>query len=103
MVVQPSSACNRHTNVVQDLCLSCMAIDIEFWECDFIRPENRIRTESSCVMATKSNDVSKRFLLLYGSQTGQAQVIAELIRDRAVERGFVPNLSCLSQTEKKVC
>lgn len=80
-----------------------MAIDIEFWECDFIRPENRIRTESSCVMATKSNDVSKRFLLLYGSQTGQAQVIAELIRDRAVERGFVPNLSCLSQTEKKVC
>lgn len=54
-------------------------------------------------MATKSDDVSKRFLLLYGSQTGQAQVIAELIRDKAVERGFVPNLSCLSQTEKKVC
>lgn len=45
----------------------------------------------------------KRFLLVYGSQTGQAQAICEEIRDRAVERGFQPDIHCLSQTEKKVC
>ena len=50
-------------------------------------------------MATNTR---KQFLLLYGSQTGQAQAIAEEIRDRAVERDLVPNLYCLSQTEKKV-
>lgn len=44
----------------------------------------------------------KRFLLLYGSQTGQAQAIAEEIRDRAVQKGLRPDLCCLSQSEKKV-
>lgn len=44
----------------------------------------------------------RRFLLVYGSQTGQAKAIAEEIEERARERGFHPDLHCLSQTEKKV-
>ena len=45
----------------------------------------------------------KRFLLLYGSQTGQAEAIAEEVRARATEKGYRPVVSCLSQSEKKVC
>ena len=44
----------------------------------------------------------KRFLLLYGSQTGQAKAIAERILDFAVERGLEPDIHCISQSEKEV-
>ena len=44
----------------------------------------------------------KRFLLLYGSQTGQAEAIAERVRDFALERGLSPDMYCISQSEKKV-
>lgn len=43
----------------------------------------------------------KRFLLLYGSQTGQSQAIAEQLRDLACERGLEPDIHCISQSEKK--
>ncbi|XP_077996857.1 methionine synthase reductase-like [Glandiceps talaboti] len=42
-----------------------------------------------------------RFLLLYGSQTGQAQAIAEEIHQYAGDHGLEPDLHCLSKTEKK--
>ena len=48
-----------------------------------------------------SSDKS-RFLLLYGSQTGQAQGIAEEIADRATEQGLTAELRCLGLTEKRV-
>ncbi|KAL5010026.1 hypothetical protein ScPMuIL_012331 [Solemya velum] len=41
------------------------------------------------------------FLLVYGSQTGQAQAIAEEIAERSPEFGLEPVLVCLSQTDKK--
>ena len=44
----------------------------------------------------------RSFLLLYGSQTGQAEAIAGLIQERAIELGYFPRLCCLSQTEKEV-
>ena len=44
-----------------------------------------------------------RFLLLYGSQTGQAKAIAEELSETAFSRGLIPNLFCFSQYEKKVC
>ncbi len=44
----------------------------------------------------------RRFLLVYASQTGQAQAISEVIRDRAVERGLEADMHCLSESEKKV-
>lgn len=44
----------------------------------------------------------KRFLLLYGSETGQAQAIAEEINEAASNHDLVPELHCLSQTDKKV-
>ena len=47
-------------------------------------------------------DSSKRFLILYGSQTGQAQAIAEQILERAISKGITSELHCLDQTEKKV-
>ncbi|KAI0214798.1 hypothetical protein LSAT2_000049 [Lamellibrachia satsuma] len=47
-----------------------------------------------------SSDKS-RFLLLYGSQTGQAQGIAEEITDRAPGQGLNAELHCLSLTEKR--
>ena len=43
-----------------------------------------------------------RFLLLFGSQLGQAQAIAEMIRDVSITKGLRPVLHCLDQTEKEV-
>ncbi|KAM4606184.1 methionine synthase reductase isoform 2-T3 [Polymixia lowei] len=45
-------------------------------------------------------EVKPRFLVLYGSQKGQAQSIAEGIVDEAGEHGLVAELSCLSQNDK---
>ncbi|XP_046573370.1 methionine synthase reductase-like [Haliotis rubra] len=42
-----------------------------------------------------------RFLLLYGSQTGQAKAISEEICERAEKEGLHAEMHCLSQTEKK--
>ena len=38
-----------------------------------------------------------RFLLLFGSVTGKAESIAELIAEEAAKRGFHPDLKCLDQ------
>ncbi|CAG0884753.1 unnamed protein product [Darwinula stevensoni] len=43
----------------------------------------------------------KRFLLIYASQTGQAKAIAEEIASLAPEHGLLPDLHCISLTEKK--
>lgn len=45
-------------------------------------------------------EAKPRFLVLYGSQKGQAQSIAEGIADEAGEHGLVAEISCLSQKEK---
>ena len=44
----------------------------------------------------------KRFLLLYGSVTGKAQSIAELIADLAAKKGFDADLQCLDGFGKTV-
>ena len=54
------------------------------------------------VAAMGEGGLRRRFLLLYGSQTGQAEVIAERVRDLALERGLAPDMHCISQSEKKV-
>ncbi|KAF5899695.1 methionine synthase reductase, partial [Clarias magur] len=41
-----------------------------------------------------------RFLILYGSQKGQAQSIAEQLADQAAEHGFEAEISCLSDGDK---
>uniref|UniRef100_A0A8C2IKM0 Methionine synthase reductase n=1 Tax=Cyprinus carpio TaxID=7962 RepID=A0A8C2IKM0_CYPCA len=41
-----------------------------------------------------------RFLILYGSQRGQAQSIAEEICQQAAEHGFTADISCLSNQHK---
>lgn len=50
----------------------------------------------------EEEEVERRFLLLYGSQTGQAKAIAERIEEIALELGFKPDIHCFSQSEKKV-
>ncbi|XP_028288870.1 methionine synthase reductase isoform X2 [Parambassis ranga] len=45
-------------------------------------------------------EVKPRFVILYGSQKGQAQSIAEGIAEEAEEHGLVADLSCLDQIEK---
>ncbi|KAJ3611106.1 hypothetical protein NHX12_021122 [Muraenolepis orangiensis] len=45
-------------------------------------------------------EANPRFLILYGSQKGQAQSIAEGIADQAAEHGLVAEISCLSQHEE---
>lgn len=47
-------------------------------------------------------EVTARFLILYGSQRGQAQSIAEEICEQATEHGFTADVFCLSNVEK-VC
>ena len=44
----------------------------------------------------------KRFLLVYGSQTGQSQVISEQIAEKATSKGFKADLNCLDQSGVKV-
>uniref|UniRef100_I3KA96 Methionine synthase reductase n=1 Tax=Oreochromis niloticus TaxID=8128 RepID=I3KA96_ORENI len=44
--------------------------------------------------------VKPRFVVLYGSQKGQAQSIAEGIAEEAEEHGLVADLSCLNENEK---
>jgi sulfite reductase alpha subunit-like flavoprotein len=50
---------------------------------------------------TKDNQKG-HFLLVYGSQTGQAKAIAEELSETASSRGLAPNLVCFGQYEKKV-
>ncbi|XP_050406331.1 methionine synthase reductase [Patella vulgata] len=45
-------------------------------------------------------NTKNRFLLLYGSQTGQAKAIAEEIADKAENHGLHADIHCMSQTEK---
>ncbi|KAK5622101.1 hypothetical protein CRENBAI_010328, partial [Crenichthys baileyi] len=45
-------------------------------------------------------EAKPRFVVLYGSQKGQAQSIAEGIADEAKEHGLVADLCCLDQNEK---
>ncbi|XP_035981710.1 methionine synthase reductase isoform X2 [Fundulus heteroclitus] len=45
-------------------------------------------------------EAKARFVLLYGSQKGQAQSIAEGVAEEAEERGLVADLCCLDQSEK---
>lgn len=54
-------------------------------------------SELSMPVSTKN-----RFLLLYGSQTGQAKAISEEIVEKAEKFNLTADLHCLSQTEKKV-
>lgn len=53
-------------------------------------------------MASSSKSSDGRFLLVFGSQTGQAKAIAEIIRDKALEKGLKPDLYCISLSGKKV-
>ena len=46
--------------------------------------------------------LNNRFLLLYGSQTGQAKAIAEEIAEKADNFNLHADLHCFSETEKKV-
>ncbi|KAM4543746.1 methionine synthase reductase isoform 2-T3 [Fundulus diaphanus] len=45
-------------------------------------------------------EAKPRFVVLYGSQKGQAQSIAEGVAEEAEERGLVADLCCLDQSEK---
>ena len=45
---------------------------------------------------------NKDFLVLYGSQTGQADAISEEIFDKACKQGFQPARFSLADVEKKV-
>uniref|UniRef100_A0A3P8VQK5 5-methyltetrahydrofolate-homocysteine methyltransferase reductase n=1 Tax=Cynoglossus semilaevis TaxID=244447 RepID=A0A3P8VQK5_CYNSE len=46
------------------------------------------------------NIMQPRFLVLYGSQKGQAQSIAEGIAEDAQDNGLVAELKCLNQTDE---
>ena len=60
-------------------------------------------SNQSAHMAAEGKSDGRRFLLLYGSQTGQAEAIAGLIHEEAKTRGYSPELHCISNSEKKVC
>ncbi|GAB6019172.1 hypothetical protein CHUAL_000791 [Chamberlinius hualienensis] len=52
-------------------------------------------------MSSASTSKSNEFLLLYGSQTGQAEAITEDIENTAFDHGLVANRYCMSLTDKK--
>ena len=45
---------------------------------------------------------SNRFILLYGSQTGQAKAIAEQICEKCLLAGYSPDIQCISGSDKTV-
>uniref|UniRef100_A0A0N4Z5B8 Methionine synthase reductase n=1 Tax=Parastrongyloides trichosuri TaxID=131310 RepID=A0A0N4Z5B8_PARTI len=45
--------------------------------------------------------IPKDFIIIYGSQTGQAEAIAKQIEDRTIHHGYNPRVYCMSQTEKE--
>jgi len=51
---------------------------------------------------TKGSERDGHFLLVYGSQTGQAKAIAEEFQQTTEDKGLSPALHCFSQFEKKV-
>ena len=107
LVHWPARACSKHTKLLAHLRLSRrVSISAHARRRLAIRPLNLtcsafIRVHFRSV-AMGEGGMGKRFLLLYGSQTGQAEAIAERIRDLACERGFKPDIHCISQSEKKV-
>ncbi|XP_077510127.1 methionine synthase reductase-like [Amblyomma americanum] len=44
---------------------------------------------------------SMRFLLLYASQTGQAEAVARRLNITAIEQGFLPDLHCVSTFDRE--
>ncbi|XP_076456034.1 methionine synthase reductase-like isoform X2 [Babylonia areolata] len=52
-------------------------------------------------MATRQTHKPGRYLLLYGSQTGQSQAIAEEIFERSAKHGLQPEIHCMSMVGKK--
>jgi len=54
-----------------------------------------------CLRMTIGSDKG-HFLLVYGSQTGQAKAIAEEFQQTTSDKGLSPALYCFSQFEKKV-
>lgn len=62
----------------------------------FVPPSLLFMSSKSLKMPTSSH-----FTILYGSQTGQAQAIAEEIHENSSQHGLQSKLFCLSQTEKK--
>lgn len=66
---------------------------------------NRLETGTTIrdILRHDSLAMASRFLLLYASQTGQAEAIAkEEIFEQAESHGLSPAIHCLSQTDKKV-
>ncbi|XP_038144975.1 methionine synthase reductase isoform X2 [Cyprinodon tularosa] len=55
---------------------------------------------SVCYLSNMPSEEKPRFVVLYGSQKGQAQSIAEGIAEEAEEHGLVADLCCLNQSEK---
>ncbi|XP_076617227.1 methionine synthase reductase isoform X1 [Chaetodon auriga] len=55
---------------------------------------------SKCTVCSMPCEMKPRFVLLYGSQKGQAQSIAEGVAEVAEEHGLAAELSCLDQNEK---
>ena len=49
-----------------------------------------------------ATDTNPRFLLIYGTQTGQAKAIAEEIYEKCLNIGFKPDIFNVELTEKKV-
>ena len=56
-----------------------------------------------CVFCSLEMESADGFLLLFGSQTGQAEAIAEEIYENAVSEGFSADLHVMSLIDKKVC
>lgn len=71
-------------------CLACFFLCSLLQECP------------SVTCSVMSNLHTSRFLLLYASQTGQAESISELIYDNAVSNGFSVERHCLTSTDDKV-
>ena len=66
------------------------------------RPAYQLGMETKTKDSRGMAESQKRFLLLYGSQTGQAQAIAEEIYKSGTERGYAPEMHCMSAADKEV-
>ena len=57
----------------------------------------KVMPSTSCVI-----EEQPRFLLIYGTQTGQAKAISEELAERSERAGLVADIHCFSKVDKEV-
>ena len=81
------------------ICLFCVAyIGEQMTKQEEVTTQNN---DGGGVIPAAKSSQRRKVLIVYASQTGQAQAIAESLSDMAPSRGYTPRLCCISKADKE--